>query len=106
MFYKWLKGIFKPARDDKNNQDGRHQRHKDHSDKDRDDTATSLSSSLEQNILTMKSAFGRSPDFVINEIKEINGHALPAAICFIEGLIDNAQLIELMEANYSCTLCQ
>ncbi|KUP25813.1 spore germination protein [Paenibacillus sp. DMB5] len=95
MFFKWLKQTFKPARETQNNQSGK--QGKEQGDKTDTNSHDFFSSSLDKNISTLKSVFGQSPDFVLNELMGMNGQVLPGAVCFIDGLIDTTLLPELME---------
>ncbi|WP_052098141.1 spore germination protein [Paenibacillus stellifer] len=97
MFFAWLQQVFKPARNTQNNETVKSR--KEPSNKNQlESVGVPLSTSLDGKILTLKSAFGTSPDFVLNELKGNNGQALPTAICYIEGLTDSTLLPGLMDA--------
>lgn len=92
MFIKWMNQIFKPARGGKNNQ----KQHQGETPGKKDRHA--LPSSFEQNVELLKSKFGNSPDFVLNEMVNPNGLALSAAVCYLDGLVETILIPDLISA--------
>ncbi|SET61441.1 spore germination protein KA [Paenibacillus sp. NFR01] len=91
-----LKKVFAPARNSENGQN-KHKPKKT-TEEHQKSAFVPLSSSLDSNLSTLRAIFGKSPDFVINELKTDDDHALPAVVCCIDSIIDNALLTDLMEA--------
>lgn len=90
--FKWINQLMKPARTAPKKQ-------KEHPGQAQgNNNSHSLPSSFEQNIRMLKSMFGNSPDFVLNELESTNGLALSAAVCYIEGLVDTVLLPDLISA--------
>ncbi|CAM4374014.1 spore germination protein [Paenibacillus typhae] len=92
MFIKWMKQIFKPAR----SVTKRQKQHQGETPEKKDRHA--LPSSFEQNVGMLKSKFGKSPDFVLNELVNPKGLTLSAAVCYIDGLVETVLLPDLISA--------
>lgn len=89
MLFKWMKSALQPARGGQGTP---------RQDSESSSSSSPLSSSLHANLLMLASQFDGSPDFVIRELHGNTVEPLPAAVSYMEGLIDNKVLPELMES--------
>lgn len=83
----WIKTIIKPAK---------HRPQKNMNPKMQ--TPEPINPSLPQTLTLLQERLGHSPDFIIRNFGDSPSHASPLAICYIEGLIEQNLLSDLMEA--------
>ncbi|KGE18657.1 spore germination protein [Paenibacillus wynnii] len=88
MPLNWIKDALKPAKSHK----------LDALKKRQQANEKSLTSSLSHTLSFLKSELGTSPDFVIREFNEDSEQTSPVAVCYIQGLVDNVLLTDLIEA--------
>ncbi|MDQ0192013.1 spore germination protein [Paenibacillus wynnii] len=88
MPFNWIKDALKPAKSHKLDALKTRQQAND----------KSLTTSLSHTLSFLESELGKSPDFVVRKFNEDPGLTDPVAVCYIEGLIDNVLLTDLIEA--------
>nr|WP_254207933.1 spore germination protein [Paenibacillus sp. AK121] len=85
---RWIRSVLKPGK-----------RYTQDIEKSKQQTATDpIHSSLSHTLSLLKLKLGQGPDFVIRDFSESPVHAGHLAVCYIEGLIDQNLLSDLMES--------
>lgn len=86
MLLGWFRNVLRPER-----------RRRQDSEKSNQQTTDPINPSLPQTLSLLKSKLGQGPDFIIRNFSENPAHAGHLAVCYIEGLIDQNLLSDLME---------
>ncbi|MGG4215915.1 spore germination protein [Paenibacillus sp. FSL L8-0638] len=86
MLLGWFRNVLRPERSRRQD-----------SEKSNQQTSDPINPSLPQTLSLLKSKLGQGPDFVIRNFSENPAHVVHLAVCYIEGLIDQNLLSDLME---------
>ncbi|QDY82604.1 spore germination protein [Paenibacillus polymyxa] len=87
MLSGWFRDVLKPGN-----------RHGQDTEKSKQqNSADPISPSLSQTLSVLQSKLGQGPDFIIRDFSESPAHVGHLAVCYIEGLIDQNLLSNLME---------
>ncbi|MGP0578931.1 spore germination protein [Paenibacillus peoriae] len=87
MLSGWFRSVLRP--DKRRTQD---------SEKSNQQTSDPINPSLSQTLSLLQSKLGQGPDFVIRDFSENSAQIAHLAICYIEGLIDQNLLSDLIES--------
>ncbi len=86
MLSGWFRNVLRPER-----------RRRQDVEKSNQQTSDPINPSLPQTLSLLKSKLGQGPDFVIRDFSDNPDHVGHLAVCYIEGLIDQNLLSDVME---------